>query len=162
LNWQPIRDYESLYEVNENGDVRSLHKRNFHQLLSQRIDRGGYLTVSVSKHGKDTTLYVHRILGMAFIPNPENKPFINHKNGIRTDNSLANLEWVNQSENILHAYNCGLIKKKSKPVVDTCSGIEFESCKVAAFYYGIEYNTLRGYLNGQISNPTCLQYSNVA
>lgn len=162
MRWSAVVGYESLYEINANGDVRSLHKRNFHQLLSQRVDRGGYVTVRLSKNSKNSTLYVHRLVATAFIENPDNKCFVNHIDGDRLNNKKENLEWVSHSENVLHAYEMGLIKKKTRPVIDTCQGLEFESCKKAALNYGIRYNTLRGYLNGQIKNPTSLQYKSAA
>ena len=160
MNWLPVQGYEGLYEINENGDVRSLHKRNFHQLLSQRIDRAGYLTVRLSTGGKDITCYIHRLLAKAFIENPENKPFINHKNGIKTDNRILNLEWCTQSENIKHAYETGLIKeRKEKPVIDIITGIWVPSVRIASKFFRIDYSTLKNYLNGNRPNPTFLRYA---
>lgn len=158
--WKPVKGYESLYEINESGDVRSLHKHNYGYILNQRIDRGGYYTVRLSKpYKRSCTFYVHRLLGYAFIPNPENKPFINHKSGIKLNNSIDNLEWVTHSENMLHAYKLNLIKLQTRKVIDFCSGEIYNSIKQASKACHINYNTLRNYLSGWNSNPTCLSYA---
>jgi hypothetical protein len=163
VNWKPVHEYDGLYEINVKGEVRSLHKRNYHEIMPQRIDRGGYYTVRLSKKGKDSTKYVHRLLGFGFIPNPDNKPFINHKDTNKLNNALENLEWVTHAENMKHAYENGAIRINSKAVVDLCTGQEFPSAKEAAAFYGINDGTLRNYLNGNIKhNPTCLQFKNIA
>ena len=126
--------------------------------MPQRIDRGGYLTVRLSKKGKDSTIYVHRLLGFAFIPNPDAKPMINHKDGNKLNNCISNLEWVTHSENMAHAYSIGLVKVKTKPVIDICSGETYLSIKQAAKAINIDYGTCRNYLNGNIkNNKTCLR-----
>lgn len=68
----------------------------------------GYHQVGLRKDGKYHHLYVHRLLAVAFIANPDNKPFINHKNGIKTDNRIINLEWCTRSENNQHAWDTKL------------------------------------------------------
>ena len=100
--WRQIQGYEGLYEVSNLGRVKSLKrgKCNNEKLLKLREgNRGGYLVVILYKDKKRTTYNVHKLVAMTFIPNPENKPFIDHINTIRTDNRVENLRWVTEREN---------------------------------------------------------------
>jgi len=156
--WKSVVGYEGLYEVNENCEVRSLHERSGGTFLKCRIDRAGYYTVRLSKSGVTRTHFVHRIGATAFIPNPENKRFVNHLNGNKHDNRIINFEWSTHSENIQHAYSSHLIKSKSNLVYDLVTGMVFLSSKQAASYYDLNPNTVRNYLNGGSRNPTGLIY----
>lgn len=156
VNWKPVHNYEGFYEINENGDVRSLHPRNFHRIMSQRIDRADYWTVRLSKKGKDSTQYVHRLLGFAFIPNPEadKKDRINHKDSNKLNNALENLEWVTHAENMKHAYKAGAIKlnigknhHEARTIQCIATGEIFGTIKDAAEKAGLNYNTFRNSLN---------------
>lgn len=163
--WKPVIGYENYYEVNPMGDIRSKHKLTRGRIMEQRIDRAGYKTVRLNKPGRlSSTQYVHRVLALAFIPNPEGKCCVNHLNCNKLDNSLENLAWVSHRENVKHAYDMGVVVKPNiRKVVDNCTGEEYESAKVAAQNIGIPYNTLRNYLNGGIAtNPTCLEYKREA
>ena len=62
--------------------------------------KSGYVEIQLSKNGKKSFFYIHRLLALHFIPNPENKPCVDHGNGVKDDNSLENLSWVTQSENL--------------------------------------------------------------
>jgi hypothetical protein len=157
-DWTQVKDFEGLYEINMNGQIRSCHKRNFQKVIASRIDRGGYVATSLTKNGKHNTFLIHRLIGENFIANPNNKKCINHKNGIKTDNRIENLEWVTHSENMKHAYETGLIKKKSRPIIDKCLGKIYSCINEAATVMGIKNSTLKGYLSGQRTNPTCLGY----
>ena len=149
------------YEVSETGNVYNLRtcipEFNHIETLSKRIDRAGYYTVRLYS-GKPVTKYLHRLIAEAFIPNPENKKYINHKDGNKLNNKVNNLEWTTHKENVNHAYQNGLIKQKTKPVIDTRSGMVFKSLKEAAKHLGLNYSTLKNYLNGNRPNPTCLEY----
>lgn len=99
--WKPIKDYEGLYEISNLGRVKSFNYRGSgkEKILKNTECRWGYLTVSLTKSGKCKVFKVHRLVAEAFIPNPENKPCVDHINTIRTDNRVKNLRWVTYKEN---------------------------------------------------------------
>lgn len=158
--WNCVPSESGNYIINRNGFVVSLNKRNPLKLINVRIDRAGYKSLRLNNRGISKTILLHRLIADAFVLNPENKPIVNHINGKKTDNRIKNLEWVTHSENVQHAYDSMLIKNKGRAVVDKCTNKIFDNYKEAAKFYGINPNTLRGYLNGQIKNKTCLEYLN--
>lgn len=94
------------YEVSENGDVYNTVTKRF---LKQRIDHTGYMNVTMRDNGgKWRTVKVHRILAQTYIPNPDDKPEVNHIDGVKTNNKLTNLEWVTSKENKQHGLEMGL------------------------------------------------------
>ena len=76
--------------------------------IKPSLDKYGYERITLSKNGIRKSYYIHRIVAMAYIPNPNNKNFINHKNGVKTDNRVYNLEWCTQKENQQHKWKNGL------------------------------------------------------
>lgn len=108
--WKDIEGFEGLYQVSNLGRVRSFHnwRGTKNRILKQNTDRGGYLWVRLSKNKKSYFKLIHRLVANTFIPNPENKKTVNHKNGDKLDNRTKNLEWLTQSENNFHAYENGL------------------------------------------------------
>ena len=115
--WRPIAGWEGYYEISDLVRVRSLDRifainhsetKQWHwhrkgRLLKPTLNNNGYLIVMLSKHGKKKRYSLHRLIAETFIPNPGNKPQVNHKNLIKTDCRVSNLEWVNPSENARHA-----------------------------------------------------------
>ncbi len=116
--WVDIAGYEGFYQISDLGNIKSLGRMSPHNLggerfLPERIlkvnpDADGYVR-SVLWHPKKKPkgFAVHRLVCQAFLPNPENKKHVNHKNMIRHDNSLDNLEWCTASENNIHAFKNG-------------------------------------------------------
>lgn len=86
------------YLASIDGEIYSMLTNT---VLSPRIDKDGYQQVSIMVNGKQTSKTVHRMIAEAWLPNPDKKPFVNHKNGNRDDNRVCNLEWVTVSENNL-------------------------------------------------------------
>lgn len=102
--WKPIKGFESYYEVSDLGNIR----RNGNMLKQMYNKQTGYFSVTLSVDGKTTRKYTHRLVAMAFIPNPENKPQVNHKDCNKTNNVVINLEWATNKENNTHAWANGI------------------------------------------------------
>lgn len=151
--WQPIMGYERRYMISTFGRVKSLASN----CILRQYDRKGYPHVGLFKDAKHTRVKVHRLVAIAFIPNPENKPFVNHKDGTRDNNHVDNLEWVTNQENIKHgmglkgyeltpARKAALVninKIVSNPVYCPEDNLTFESARAAARHYGIDRHTIK-------------------
>lgn len=107
IEWKPIHinSKQTCYQVSNNGFVKNL---NTNTILNGSHDARGYVVVSIWLDDKMYTKKVHRLVAEAFIPNPDNKPTVNHKDGNKENNNIANLEWATHKENIDHAIQTGL------------------------------------------------------
>ena len=114
--WKKIPGY-SLYEASNMGNIKTFNWKNkgIERVMKPAMDGSGYLrTMLKNDNGKFDTIKVHRIICQTFLPNPENKPQVNHKNCIKTDNRLINLEWATVSENIKHAHKQNRLSNKGE------------------------------------------------
>lgn len=125
--WKNIKGYEQHYEVSNYGNVRAKYRefigkdgklKKYHAKLLKpdtTILKRGYVRVTLSKDYKTERFQVHRLVADHFIPNPENKPFINHIDNNGLNNHVSNLEWCTHSENMIHAQKQGrLFNSQSK------------------------------------------------
>ena len=141
------------YEVSNLGEVRNTSTGH---ILSQNINSGGYNYVSLHKPVK-YNLTVSRAVAFLFVPNPDNKPQVNHIDGIKSNNDFTNLEWVTQEENLAHAVRTGLMpcgstsylaklneSKVEQIKLDLCAGVKVS---VLAKKYNVHAGTISGINN---------------
>jgi hypothetical protein len=100
--WRDIEGYEGFYKISNLGRLLILSKN---KIKKQVINSEGYAYVTISKNDIKKCFTVHRLVAKAFIPNPENKEQVNHKNKVRSDNRMENLEWNTIKENSIHRDN---------------------------------------------------------
>lgn len=111
--WEIIKDFEK-YSISNLGNVKN-NKNN--KIKKPTPNEKGYMRVFLRKNNKNHTKYVHRLVAETFIPNPENKPTVNHEDGNKTNNVICNLTWATCDEQVKHALKNGLIKKgKESPM----------------------------------------------
>lgn len=116
--WKDVKGYEGIYKVSNLGMVKRLSTEVFcrawkkrrvkEKVLKPCINTHGYYALNLSHKNKKAPQRLHRIIASAFVPNPENKKEVNHKDGNKLNNALDNLEWVTHRENGIHAYENGL------------------------------------------------------
>lgn len=153
--WKPIKGYEDRYEASSHGRIRSYNKKTQTYLIMKPFNHKGYYRMDL--RGKSPR--VHRIVAQTFIPNPLNKPEINHINGIKTDNRIENLEWCTRQENQNHAYDTGLIVKprgtqhiQTKPLVVMTKSGDYVTTLYGTIQikeFGLDQGSVMGCLAGR-------------
>lgn len=153
--WKDIKGYEGLYQVSNFGNVKSL-SNNFSrkEKILKLNNIKGYLFVDLYKNGKVKHYKVHRLVAEHFIPNPDNKPCIDHINTNKTDNRVENLRWTTHKEN---SNNPLTIDKRSKPIIQFSKDGEF----IKKWNSALDVQRELGIKQGNISN-CCKGKRNIA
>lgn len=108
--WRDVRDYKGLYKVSNLGRLKSISYGN-EKIRKPVLCKPGYFSLVLYKDNFPQSARIHVLVAQAFIPNPENKAYVNHKDGNKLNNRLENLEWLTPSENLRHALDTGLKKR---------------------------------------------------
>jgi len=122
-NWLPMPDFEGWYEISDYGRVRRVRAYNstyVGRFLSQPNDGRGYLQVCLCKNGKHYVARPHQLVMAAFVGPRQGDMQVNHKDGVKTNNRLDNLEYVTRSENAIHAYGLGLQSQRGEKNANSC------------------------------------------
>lgn len=184
--WRPVLGYEGDYEVSNLGRVRSIYKvviksndqtyTRVSKILKSALDTKGYVRCALSKIGaKLVTKKVHRLVAESFIPTSDMTLFVNHKNFITTDNTVENLEWVTNKQNVYHSIRAGRLQMKADDALrersinkeikrgslNGCSKLTEEQVleirskykpniytrKMLGEEYGVDHTTIKGIVN---------------
>lgn len=156
--WRDIPGYEGFYQVSDLGNVRSIRFNKIRNMKSW--DSHGYRAVELCMNNNRYTVGIHRLVALTFIPNPENKPEVNHKDRNKSNNNVENLEWVTQSENVAHAYRHGVEPRPThqdqpfqKEILDIIENKKYFSIREASRQTGHKRDTIRRSLD--LNTPIC-------
>ena len=156
--WRDIPGYEGFYQVSDLGNIRSIRFNKIRNMKSW--DSHGYRAVELCMNNNRYTVGVHRLVALTFIPNPENKPEVNHKDRNKSNNNVENLEWVTQSENVAHAYRHGVEPRPThqnqpfqKEILDIIENKKYFSIREASRQTGHKRDTIRRSLD--LNTPIC-------
>lgn len=176
--FRDIPGYEGLYKISNKGNVYSSYLKE-NMKLSVTCD--GYFRVSLSSENKKKNFFVQRLVAESFIPNVDNKQFVDHIDGNKKNNCVYNLRWVTRQENdsnpvtvlrrkkchkkgsLAHRYGCcGKLNGKSKPVIQMDKNgnfiAEFESTRMAGKITGVNYRGIANVANGRVGTKTAGGY----
>jgi len=175
--WKDIIEFDGQYQISNFGRIKGKERyvnSNYSQSGLRRIQESikclqnnghGYLQIYVSLNRKRKVLYIHRLVGKYFIPNPQNKPEINHINGIKCDNRVFMLEWSTKKENISHAHKTGLFilpRGKSPSVIYQITNngrVKWDSAKTAAMSLNIDESGIRKCCKGKLKSVKGFTFS---
>ena len=161
--WKEIPNTNGLYFASTDGEIKSAPRmrkylsggcvkgeylRDGRILKKVKSEHGYYCVTLKLNDGTQKTKMVHRLVAQTFIPNPENKPQINHIDGCKTNNNISNLEWCTARENIIHAFKNGL-NLGSKPWLGKCGKKHHNSIPIVA--YDLDGNFVREYESGNLA-----------
>lgn len=144
--WKDIKGFEGLYQISDCGEVKSLYRIRkgksgsnvpvTERILKYSIDKDGYRKVTLMKDGKMYYFRICRLVAEEFIPNPNNYPVVNHKNEIKNDDTVNNLEWCTNAYNTRYS-----IWKQSHKI--SCNGVEYASIRDCSRKLNIDSKSIR-------------------
>lgn len=165
-HWKDINGFESIYQISDLGRVKALPKIIYYKngktqkrkerILKEQFGSTGYKFVILQDSGKRVTKYIHRLMAEAFIPNPDNKPYVDHINTIKGDNRLENLKWVTVFENMNNPLTLQHLRDKEQENFHSVKGIKgdeviyFEALADAK-RAGFHPNAIKMCIDGKIS-----------
>ena len=147
--WRDIKGYEGKYQVSNLGRVKSLNYNHTkkEKILSDSPNTYGYLYVNLYKNGKGKPFYIHKLVALHFIPNPNNHPIINHKDENKQNNKVSNLEWCTHEYNVNYGTRTQRASEKMKgsknPMYDIECSKHPRARKVLCVTTGKEFNTIK-------------------
>lgn len=143
-----IKGYEGLYAITSCGKVWSYRRQNFKKAS---INNNGYYHITLCKDGVKKDFLIHRLVAETYISNPEGKATVNHKDENKLNNSVNNLEWMTQAEQIIYGTRTARARKSvSKPVFCVELNRVFESVSIAAEYFGLFPSNISSCCRGRI------------
>lgn len=154
--WKDIPGFETYYEASETGKIRN--KRNG-RILRPFKSTNGRLMVGLSVKGDLKRYLIHRLIALTFIPNPNNLPVINHKDGNPLNNNVINLEWCTQKYNVHHSFETGLYHIRNVICMET--GEVFKRAADAARKFNINSGIMSKILNGKLGSWRGLHFKHI-
>lgn len=153
--WKDVEGYEGLYQVSTLGRIKVISGRFKGCIRKLKVDRHGYECIALFNDGLRKDYFVHRLVAQTFIPNPENKPQVNHIDENPLNNTVYNLEWVTPKENANHGtrgYRIGLKQSRPVKVVDIATGEynRYNSMKEASEKIGLNMGSMYKVLSNKM------------
>lgn len=167
--WKDINGYKGLYQVSNLGRVKSLDRyikqgnrtiKFKSKILKQRLERNGYLRVTLYKNATPKQISVHRLVAETFINNPNNLPQVNHIDKNREHNYVTNLEWCTSLYNLQYSNIIkNLSKTKYKKIICNTTGEIFDSIKSASEKYNLQHSNIIKCCKGERNMTGGLKWS---